>query len=50
MKSKDQKDMVPYYGTLPMMTPEEKTKDAKVTLPSDAAVRQTRRWSEELKL
>ena len=51
MKSKDKKtDVVPYYCTLPMMTPEEKLPDSKVTVPMDAAIRETRRWSEELKL
>ncbi|MBQ4052206.1 MAG: hypothetical protein IJD09_00960 [Clostridia bacterium] len=50
MKSNDEKDVVPYYCTLPMLNPDHKTKDSKVTIPMDAAVRETRRWSEELKL
>jgi len=50
MKSKEKPDIVPYYSTLPMLQPERKTKEAKVTVPSDQSVRQTRRWSEELKL
>ncbi|MBQ4630343.1 MAG: hypothetical protein IJB70_05105 [Clostridia bacterium] len=50
MKSKEKSDVVPYYATLPMLQPEKKTKEAKVTVPSDQDVLQTRRWSEELKL
>ncbi len=50
MKSNEKKDVVPYYYTLPMLNPEYKTKDSKVTIPKDSAVRETRRWSEELKL
>ncbi|MBQ7936284.1 MAG: hypothetical protein IJ333_08090 [Clostridia bacterium] len=50
MKSKEKKDVIPYYCTLPMMTPEYKTEEGKVTIPMDSEVRETRRWSEELKL
>ncbi len=50
MKSKKEPDIVPYYSTLPLLQPEEKTKEAKVTKASDDDVQQTRRWSEELQL
>ena len=50
MKSEKKKDVVPFYTTLPLIQPEKKTKDAKVSIPSDEAVRQTKGWSEELKL
>lgn len=50
MKSKEKQDVVPYYSTLPMLQPDHKTKDGKVTIPQDDDVQFTRRWSEELKL
>lgn len=50
MKSKEKKDIVPYYCTMPMLQPDHKTKAGKVTIPTDDDVQLTRRWSEELKL
>lgn len=50
MKSEKKKDVVPLYTTFPLVQPEKKTKDAKVTIPSDEAVSWTKGWSEELKL
>ena len=51
MKSNEKKtDIVPYYGTLPMLQPDHKVENSKVTIPTDNDVHLTRRWSEELKL
>lgn len=50
MKPKKKKDVIPYYGTLPMLQPDHKTKDAKVTIPQEDDVKLTRGWSEDLKL
>lgn len=50
MKEKNKKDIIPLYTTLPLTQPERKTKDAKVTIPSDESVSFTKGWSEELKL
>lgn len=51
MKSNDKKpDIVPYYETLPMLQPDHKVPNSKVTIPQDDDIQQTRRWSEELKL
>lgn len=50
MKSKEKNDVVPYYCTLPMLQPDHKTEDAKVTIPQDDDVKITRGWSEDLKL
>lgn len=50
MKSKEKNDVVPYYYTLPMLQPDHKTEDAKVTIPQDDDVKITRGWSEDLKL
>ncbi len=51
MKSDEEKDIVvPYYGTLPMLQADYKTEDGNVTIPKESDIRQTKRWSEELKL
>lgn len=50
MKSNEKQDVTPYYCTLPMLQPEHKTEEGKVTIPKEDDVRLTKRWSEELKL
>ena len=50
MKSKEKKDVVPYYGTLPMLQPDHKTNEARVTIPKEDDVAFTRGWSKDLKL
>lgn len=50
MEEKKKKDIIPLYSTLPLTQPHHKTKDAKVSIPSDEAVGFTKGWSEELKL
>ncbi len=50
MKSKKEPDIIPYYSTLPMLQPQAKSKEGRVTIPSDEDVLKTKRWSEELKL
>lgn len=50
MKSDEKKDVVPYFSTLPMLQPEWKDMESRVTIPQEDDVRLTKRWSEELKL
>lgn len=50
MKNKKKEDVIPLYSTLPLVQPEKKTDDAKVSIPSDENVVRTRDWSKELKL
>lgn len=50
MKSKEKNDVVPYFSTMPMLQPDYKTKEGKVTIPKEGDVEITRGWSEELKL
>ncbi len=50
MDKKRKNDVVPYYATLPMLQPKTKEPESKTTIPDNAAVKETRDWSKELKL
>lgn len=50
MNQKKKSDIIPYYCTLPMLQPKYKTEDGNVTIPKEDDIKQTRGWSQELKL
>lgn len=50
MNQNNKHNVIPYYCTLPLLQPEFKTNPGNVSIPQNESVKQTRAWSQELKL